>query len=108
MTDVGNQTKGDRSMRITIYEQEVFGRVQYRTMRDDGRLLFDRIQTDFSSLEEAKNAIVNDFRRRQDGPLEVHLEPLDRQANGRNRRRLLVASGDWRDEVVKGTTKGGF
>ena len=81
---------------ITIYEQEVFGRVQFRSMRDDGRLLFDRTQTDFSSLEEAKNAIVSDFRRRQDGPLEVYFIPIDRQANGRNRRRLLVASGDYR------------
>ena len=80
---------------ITIYEQEIFGQVQYRALRDDGLLLFGRTMTDFLSLEEAKSAIVNDFRRRRDGPFQVHLEPIDRQANGRNRRRLLVAFGDW-------------
>ena len=84
-------------LHVSIYEQECCGTVHYRVVRDDGRLIFDRLQTDFPERDEAISAVTSEFRRSKTGPFEVHFWPIDRQANGRRVRRLLAASGDYRD-----------
>ena len=76
------------TIRVTIYEQSVYSQIHWRAMRDDACLLFGRHQTDFPSRDEAVAAVKADFRRRHDGPVEIHVEPLDRQAGGRDRRRI--------------------
>ena len=53
-----------KMIRVSIYEQEMFGTVHWRVMRDDGRLIFDRFQTDFPSREEALSAVQGEFRRK--------------------------------------------
>lgn len=50
-------------IKVSIYEQDLFGTVHWRVMRDDGRLIFDRFQTDFPSREEAVSACQGEFRR---------------------------------------------
>ncbi|MHC4867947.1 MAG: hypothetical protein ACYTEX_28075 [Planctomycetota bacterium] len=56
---------------VTIYEQECFGQTHFRTVRDDGWLLFGRHQTDFPSQEEALSAVLGEFRREKLGPVKV-------------------------------------
>ena len=58
---------------VSVYEQTCHGVVQYRVMRDDGRYIFDRIQTDFETLEEAVAAIRGEFRRKSLGPVSVRV-----------------------------------
>ena len=84
------------TIRVTIYEQETCGQIHWRAMRDDGGVLFDQHQIEFPARDEAASAVKSDFHRRHDGPVEIYVEPLDRQTNGRNRRRILAASCDYR------------
>ena len=71
--------------KVSIYEQEMFGATHWRVMRDDGRLIFDRHQTDFPSEDEAVQAIAGEFRRKQLGEVEATIHRIDRQANGRRK-----------------------
>ena len=56
---------------VSIYEQDLFGTIHWRVMRDDGRLIFDRHQTDFESEGDALAAIKGEFRRKQLGEVEI-------------------------------------
>ena len=58
---------------VSVYEQTCHGVVQYRVMRDDGLLVFDRIQTDFEREEEAVNAVRGEFRRKSLGAVSVRV-----------------------------------
>lgn len=58
---------------VTVYEQDCFGRIQYRAVRDDGCLLFGRHQTDFDTKDEALAAVLGEFRREKLGPVKVRL-----------------------------------
>ena len=73
---------------VTIYEQECFGQTHFRTMRDDGRLLFGRHQVDFPSRDEALSAVVSEFRREKLGPVSVYLVPLQRQSQRQPYKRI--------------------
>ena len=68
---------------VSVYEQELFGKVHYRVVRDDGRLIFDRHQTDFESEADAVACIRGECRRNLLGPVRVTAYRIDRQANGR-------------------------
>ena len=69
---------------VDLYEQTCHGVVQYRVMRTDGRLIFDRIQTDFGTEEDAVNAIRGEFRRKKLGPVRIQFHHLCYQT-GRNK-----------------------
>jgi hypothetical protein len=58
---------------VSVYEQTCHGVVQYRVMRDDGRLIFDRFQTDFESEQEAISAIRGEFRRKKLGRVSIRV-----------------------------------
>lgn len=60
-------------VRVSVYEQTCHGVVQWRVMRDDGFCIFDRIQTDFESEEDAVSAIRGEFRRNRLGPVSVRV-----------------------------------
>jgi hypothetical protein len=79
---------------VTIYEQECFGQTHFRTVRDDGWLLFGRHQTDFPSQEEALSAVLGEFRREKLGPVKVYLVPLERQSRSRIGRRVVLHEGE--------------
>lgn len=55
-----------RTPSVTIYQQDCWGVEQWRAMRDDGLLLFNRHQTDFPLESEAVEAVRSDFYRRQE------------------------------------------
>jgi hypothetical protein len=81
--------------KVSVYEQELFGATHWRVMRDDGRLIFDRHQTDFPSEQEAIAAIAGEFRRKQLGPAQVSVHCIDSQANGRRQiTRSLIVNGE--------------
>ena len=71
--------RGVRMTRVSVFEQECFGVIHYRVMRDDGRLIFDRHQTDFPSESEAVDAILGEFRRKQLGQVRVRVVSRDRK-----------------------------
>ena len=72
-------------MKVSVYEQEMFGAVHWRVMRDDWQRIFGAMQVDFPSREEAHAAIHGECRRnRQDATVTVHY--IDHQTQGRNRR----------------------
>jgi hypothetical protein len=77
--------------KVSIYEQEMFGKIHWRVMRDDGRLIFDRHQTDFESEADAVQAIEGEFRRKKLGAVEARIYHWDRQANGRRNVAKTVA-----------------
>lgn len=58
---------------VSVYQQTCHGRVQYRVMRDDGHLIFDRHMTDFESEEWALTAIRGEFRRKRLGAVRVRV-----------------------------------
>ena len=58
---------------VSVYEQTCHGVVQYRVMRDDGYYIFDRIQTDFESLDDAVSAIRGEFRRKGLGRVSIRI-----------------------------------
>ena len=64
---------------ISIYEQELFGTIHWRVMRDDGRLIFDRHQTDFPNRDEAIAAVRGTFRREKLGNGQIRVYGIDRQ-----------------------------
>ena len=70
-------------MNISIYEQELFGRTQWRAMRDDGCLICGCHQLDFDSKDDALTAIRGEVRRNKLGPCKIRVHLIDRQANGR-------------------------
>lgn len=63
--------------KVTIYEQELFGKIHYRVMRDDGQRIFDRIHTDFDSESEAVECVLSEFRRKKLGMVRVHVKSRD-------------------------------
>lgn len=68
---------------VSVYEQECWGVIHWRVMRDDGQLIFGRHQTDFPAEQEAVAAITGEFRRKQLGPAQVTIHMIDQQAGGR-------------------------
>lgn len=77
-------------IKVRVYEQELFGTVHWRVIRDDGRLIFDRHQTDFPAQDEAIEAIRGEFRRKNLGEGKIVVQYLDRQTNGRR-----VFTNEW-------------
>lgn len=66
-------------IKVSVYEQELFGTVHWRVMRDDGRLIFDRHQTDFPSRDEAIQAIDGDACRNKLGAISVRTVRINRE-----------------------------
>ena len=58
---------------VDVYEQELFGQVQYRVMRADGLKFAGAIQIDCPSQEEALATIEGEARREGLGPVVVHV-----------------------------------
>ena len=68
---------------VDIYEQDLHGRTHFRVMRADGRLIFDRQQTDFDSEQDAVSCLRGEPRRNHMGECRITIHLIDRQANGR-------------------------
>lgn len=66
----------DKKTQVSVYQQTCHGRVQYRVMRDDGQLIFDRHQTDFDNEDEALAAIRGEFRRKRLGAVRVRIREM--------------------------------
>ncbi len=69
---------------ISVYEQTCHGRIQWRTMRDDGRSFLGLLQVDFHTYEDAIEAIEGEMRRtKTDADIVVWF--IDWQSAGRRR-----------------------
>lgn len=77
----------DKVPQVSVYQQTCHGRVQYRVMRDDGQLIFDRHMTDFDSEDEALAALRGEFRRKRLGAVRVRVSYMgaDQLPDGRER-----------------------
>lgn len=70
-------------IKITVYEQELFGSTHWRVVRDDARWIFGRHQTDFPYESDAIAAIRGEVARNNLGDADIRVQYIDRQANGR-------------------------
>lgn len=50
-------------MKISIYEQDCWGKVHWRVMRDDGQQIMDCHQIDFDTEEDAVDSVFAWARR---------------------------------------------
>lgn len=61
-------------MKITVYEQDCWGKTHWRVMRDDGQRIFDCHHLDFPTLEEATAAIEGECRRKKLGEAKINVK----------------------------------
>lgn len=74
--------------KFSVYEQELFGSIHYRVVRNDGRAPFDdgSLQVDFDTEDDAVQSIMGHCRRTKLGLHTIRVLSMDR------RRERVIAS----------------